>query len=236
MPLYSASHFLYKNVQERKRMKNVKVYASPEEVPSRLAELGLRQEILREAVQRRQAARASCTQNHPAPFPGISAWAETVAALRELLRPDGWTRLDSGNLPLTVDPANRVSLIVSTGDENTGTEISPCTRSSKGPRTENAVTVNALQMDLFDVRLRPEDLDDSSGKMTFLLLFHHDAKANEVRCELSRPITMNDEGQVNGWAERIILPSSPFGGDMVKVPTDVPQTPPIVVTIKRRSA
>ena len=217
-------------------MRKIKVYSTPEEVPSRLAELGLQQEILIEAVQRGMAARAACTENHPAPFWGIAMWAETVAALRELLRPEGWTRSDSGNLPLTVDPANRVSIIVSTGDENTGTSISPCTRSSKGPRTENAVTVNALQMTLFDVRLRPEDLDEKNGKMTFLLLFHYDAKANELRCELSRPIEMNEEGQVSGWAERIILPNSPLGGDVVTVPTDVPQTPAVTVTIKRRSA
>jgi hypothetical protein len=218
-------------------MPKLKVYSTPEEVPSRLSELGLRQEILCEAVQRGHAARASCTPNHPAPFPGIWAWAETVASLRELLRSEGWTRADSGNLPLTVDPAGRVSLIVSTGDENTGNlHVSPCTRSSKGPRTENAVTVNALQMTLFDVRLRPEDLDESSGKMTFLLLFHSDAEANEVRCELSRPIKMNEVGQVSGWAERIILPTSPLGGEVVKVPTDVPQTPKVVVKIKRRSA
>jgi hypothetical protein len=218
-------------------MPKLKVYSTPEEVPSRLSELGLRQETLCEAVQRGQAARASCTANHPAPFPGIWAWAETVASLRELLRPEGWIRADSGNLPLTVDAAGRVSLIVSTGDENTGNpDVSPCTRSSKGPRTENAVTINALQMTLFDVRLRPEDLDESNGRITFLLLFHSDAKANEVRCELSRPIKMNEEGQVSGWAERIILPTSPLGGDVMKVLTDVPQTPTVVVKIKRRCA
>jgi hypothetical protein len=100
------------------------------------------------------------------------------------------------------------------------------------------VIVNALQMTLFDLRLRPEDLDESNGKMTFLLLFHRAVDANEIRCELSRPIQMNEEGQVSGWAERIILPPSPFGGGTgaAKVPTDVPQTPNVVVKVKRRSA
>ncbi len=217
-------------------MRNLKVYSAPDEVSSRLAELGVRAEVLIEAVQRGQAARASCTPNHPAPFAGIYAWAETVASLRELLRTEGWTREDSGNLPLTVNRAKRVSLIVSTGDENTGTSVSPCTRSSKGPRTESAVTINALQMTLFDVRLRPEDLDESNGKMTFLLLFHFDINASEVRCELSRPVEMNGEGQVSGWAERIILPTSPLGGNASRVPNDVPETPPVVVNIRRRSA
>src|ERR1700722_1230643 len=211
-------------------MTRLTVYSTPEEVPSRLSELGLRQEILIEAVQRGQAARASCTPNHPAPFPGIAAWAETVAGLRELLRPDGWVRLDSGNLPLTVDAAGRVSVVVSTGDENTGNpKVSPCTRSSKGPRTANAVTVNALQMELFDLRLRPEDLDDSNGKMTFVLLFSRDSKTDEVRSELSRPIAMNEEGHVSEWAERIILPTIRLGGQTTEISSDVPQTPKVVV-------
>lgn len=218
-------------------MMKLKVYAAPDEVPARLSELGLRQETLREAVHHGQAAWASCTPNHPAPYPGISAWAETVNALRELLRPDGWTRSDSGNLPMTIDAAGRVSVVVSTGDENTGRPaVSPCTRSSKGPRTANAVTVNALQMTLFDIRLRPEDLDETNGRMTFILLFHRDIEANELRCELSRPIKMNEDGQVDGWAERIILPSTPLGGDKAEVSTDVPQTPNVIIKVKRRSA
>jgi hypothetical protein len=47
---------------------------------------------------------------------------------------------------------------------------------------------------------------------------------------------MNEDGQIDAWAERIILPAIPFGGDKVEVPTDVPQTPNVVVNIKRRSA
>src|SRR5258706_7355983 len=147
-------------------MKKLQVYSAPNDVTSRLAELGLREQILREAVQRGHAAWASCTPNHPAPYAGISAWAETVNAFRELVIPEGWTRSDSGNLPLTVDKAGRVCIAVSTGDEDTGRcDGSPCTRSSKGPRTASAVIINALQMKLFEgMRLRPEELDEINGK------------------------------------------------------------------------
>jgi hypothetical protein len=70
--------------------------------------------------------------------------------------------------------------------------------------------------------------------MTWILLFHHDVKMNEVRAELSRPIKMNADGEVDGWAERIILKSTPISGDEVRVPTDVPQTPDVVVDVKRK--
>jgi hypothetical protein len=229
---------MYKNVQERKFMGKFKIYSAPDEVPTRLAELGVSQEILCEAVDRGQAAWASCTPNHPAQFPGIWAWAEAVNGLRERLIPEGWTRVNNENLPLTVDAAGRVCIAVSTGDENTGRpDTSPCTRSSKGPRTKSAVTDNARQYRLFeDIRLRPQELEEINAKMTWILLFHRDTKAEEVRSELSRPIRMNLEGQVAGWAERIILGSSPFGRDRVEVPADVPQTPNVIVRINRRGA
>jgi hypothetical protein len=229
---------MYKNMQKGMAVKKLSVYSTPEEVPSRLAELGLSQEILREAVERGLAAWASCTLNHPAPFPGIAAWAETVNALRERLIPEGWVRTNNENLPLTTDKAGRVCISASTGDENTGrADASPCTRSSKGPRTRSAVTDNARQYRLFeDIRLRPEELDEINGKMTWILLFYRDTTTEEVRSELSRPIKMNIDGQVAGWAERIILGSSPFGGDRVEVPTDVPQTPNVIVKVTRRSA
>src|ERR1700726_874565 len=107
-----------------------KVYSNPIERPSRLAELGLKEETVIEAVRRGQAAWASCTPNHPRLYPGVSAWAETVRTLRELLWPNGWTRSDNQNLPMTIDKARKISITVSTGDEDTGREDgSPCTRS-----------------------------------------------------------------------------------------------------------
>ena len=218
-------------------MKILKVYSAPGDVNSRLATLGLRVAILREALQRGKAAWASCTPNHPANFPGISAWAETVNGLRELLYPDGWTRSDVGNLPLTVDQGGRVSIVVATGDEYTGlVDLIPSTGSSKGPRTVNVVENNAQQMTLFDLRSRPEILKQSAERLTWILLFYRDRASNEVRCELSCPINMGEDGQIDAWAERIILPAIPFGGDNVEVPTDVPQTPIVDVKIKRRGA
>ena len=66
------------------------------------------------------------------------------------------------------------------------------------------------------------------------LLFHRDKASNEVRCELSCPAKMDEDGQINAWAERIILPSIPFGGDSVEVRSDVSKTPQIDVKIRRK--
>jgi hypothetical protein len=54
---------------------------------------------------------------------------------------------------------------------------------------------------------------------------------------LSLPVGMDEEGRVDGWDERIILGSTPFDADTLKVPTDVnpPQSPNIIVNVKRRA-
>ena len=216
-------------------MQKLNVYSEPEDVNSHLAELGLKAAILREAIQRGLASWASCTANHPTNYPGISFWADTIAALRELLHSDGWTRRDDGNLPLTVDAQKRVSIVVSTGDQYTGMpDLTPSTQSSKGPRTISAVEVNAQQLPLFDFREHPEIVKQGEQKLTWILLFHRDKASNEVRCELSCPVKINEDGQIDSWAERVILPAIPFGGDNVEVRNDVPKTPQIDVKIKRK--
>jgi hypothetical protein len=125
--------------------------------------------------------------------------------------------------------------VVSTGDEYTGlTDLTPSTQSSKGPRTVNVVEGNALQIPLFDLRSRPEIVKQGEESLTWILLFHRDKASNEVRFELSCPVKMNEDGQIDTWAERIILPAIPFGGDNVEVRSDVPKTPQIDVKVERK--
>lgn len=214
------------------------LYTTSEDRRNRLTELDLTEETLVEAVQRGLAAWAGCTRNHPALYPGIAAWAETVCAIREVQIPRGWYRSDEGNLPFTVNSSGTIALTVATGDDATGRpdEI-PCTKSSKGPRTARAIEINQRQLTLFDdIRLRPQDLDElNSGRMTWMLLIHRDVLRREIRCELSRPVNMNEDGRVDGWAERIILPSTPFGADTAEMPMpEVPQSPVIDVQVTRR--
>jgi hypothetical protein len=214
------------------------VFSKPEASRDRLAELGLDSLIFAQAIQRGQAIAAGYTPNHPAICRGISQWGEIVAAIREQLVPRGWTRMDQDNLPLTVNPTRTIALSVSTGDENTGiADANPSTRSTKGPRTADAVIINALQLNLFgNVPLKPEELKESNGVMTWILLFHRDVTAQETRFELSRPVKMDSDGHVEVWVERIILPALPFGTDGVLAPKDVPLSPEIVPEVKRKRA
>lgn len=213
-------------------------YVDAANVRSRLEQLGLDEHSLLLPVQRGQSARLSCTQNHPPQFPGISAWSETVCALREQLIPLGWERSDEGNLPFTVNRGRSVAIAVATGDEATGcANRKPLTKSTKGPMTAGAVASNERQYMLFgDVELCPKHLEQINDRMTWLLLIHSDMQKREVRCELSRPVRMNEEGRVDDWAERIILAPFRFGGDALPgSQEEPPQTPEIVVEIRKRA-
>jgi hypothetical protein len=227
-------------VSEEENTKMQAICTEPLEVRARLGQLGLTEALLQQAVQRGLAAFSSCTENHPRQSPGYYAWSDTVSGLREVLIPLGWHREDDKNLPYTVNESGTIWIIVATGDEFTGrpNEI-PCTNSSKGSRTASAVANNQAQYNLFpDTLLTPEDLEKingSMGRMTWLLLMHRDIQTQEVRCELSRPINMNAECQVSGWAERLILSPMPFLGATADIAPDVPQSPEIDVRVKRRA-
>lgn len=91
--------------QERNSMDSV-VRIEGWDVRSRLAEMGLREDSLRDVVSRGYLAHASCTANHPPLIPAIWAWGETVRALREYLLRFGWNRSDENNYSVEIGRAH----------------------------------------------------------------------------------------------------------------------------------
>lgn len=217
-----------------------RILTDPIDVRRRLRDLGLEEDDLRSVVNRGLAARLSCTENHPLQSAGYYAWSEAVCAMREIHVPRNWERSDESNLPFTVNADRSVAIAIATGDENTGCpDKEPCTKSSKGPKTRSIVDANVGQILMFpDLVLKPEHLAQINARMTWLLLMHFDPIAREVRSELSRPVSMDQDQRVDGWDERIMLRSIPLDGDLVRLsPTGntPPQSPEIVLEIKRRA-
>ena len=214
----------------------------PHDVRNRLAQLGLKEEWLLNAVRVGQLQRLNCTPHHPPSFPGLSAWADTIKTLRDILVPEGWLTDNPRGLPIVFLKKRRISITVATGDEATGREeFDPCTKCPKGPQTRNNISNNQLKLFPNDELAHAafEQTTAKTGYITWLLLIHSDEReqSREVRCELSLPVGMNEEGRVDGWEERIILGSTPFDADTLKVPTDEnpPQSPNIIVNVKRRA-
>lgn len=207
------------------------------EVYGRLTELGLTENSLREPVMQGMLARSECTLNDPPLYAGFATWARTVRCLREKLipQPYGWSRSDEGNYPLVVSPDGTIAIAVATGDENTGNpNVTPMTKSPKGPRTQSAIEVNQYQGSLFESIPDFEISEMPHGnRVTWILLQHYDQVRKEVRFELSLPTSYS--GKVDGWSERLIFGALPLDPtSSIPVPV-LPNLPDIDVPLRRRA-
>ena len=69
--------------------------------------------------------------------------------------------------------------------------------------------------------------------MTWILLIHR--ASNEVRCELSLPISIGDDGHIDAWSERILLGSIPLDGHLGEAIPAPPDLPEITINVRRRA-
>jgi len=174
-----------------------------------LYQLGLTEGLLRDAVLVGERARNGCTRLHPAPFPGLFAWAEMIRHLREQLIVERWRPVDDRNCPVIVNPSDTIVLTLMQGDDATGIGYrTPRTKSAKGPVAMDFIDRNRSQLALFD--LAPLTAADSAlvnklppQAVTWVLLTHRNAVS--VNLELSLPSEMDVEGRVVSWSRRIIL-------------------------------
>lgn len=174
----------------------------------RLTELGLAYELLANAIREGELARASCTKNDPPSTPGFLQWARTTRRLREVLIPLGWKRSQVGKLSTVVAPTGGFAIAVVTGDEATGNPgVTPKTKHPRGPATAAAVEQNLLQLSLFESPAPANDdaneIPDVPERLTWILLISRGA--DSIRCELSLPGSIGDDGRVESWEERIIV-------------------------------
>lgn len=212
------------------------IYMKADEVLDRLQDLGLDHATLTNIVRRGQYAHAACTANDPPLYPGFTAWAQMVRASREYLLPKGWSRSNENNYCLVVDPKGETAIAIATGDEGTGdSHTNPTTRSSKGPRTVDIVVANQNQLVLpLDYPPIPEHtVDQDENRMTWILLVHRGAEG--VRSELSLPLSINDDGYIDAWRERIMLGVLPNDPDLHDIKPNPSDQPDITIDVKRRA-
>lgn len=194
----------------------------------RLSQLGVPMTALTESVWQGYLARSRTTPNHPRIFRGMAMWGEAIAVLRDQLRSHGWFKSDRGNYELVVNEQEGIAIAVATGDEATGViGATPSNKCPKGQNTVDAIDANN-QQDMFS-ELLPA-IEEVQGLTTWVLLMH--LSADEVRCELSLPSSISN-GKINGWKERIILPSMPLDNDSIEI--EVPELPDIEVPIKKKA-
>lgn len=169
-----------------------------------IKDLGLKEEWFQEAGMRAVAAHNQTTIYDAVSAGGQYAYLAFVRALRDILCPKGWEPYIQNNLEMVVNPENNISIIVSSGNKDTGNKNGhPKTKNPKGDQTRRVVSFNARQFRLPTMEYRVKDI---SNNKTWMLLYHIDTKKAQMHLELSLPIKMDLENmRVHGWYQRTIL-------------------------------
>lgn len=208
------------------------IFDEPESANARLASLHLSRQVLIDTLVQANMYCARLTSHHPLLYKYGVLTGEAVAALRDLLVPQGWEVRNEGHYELVFNPKLNMSIAVASGNEGTGDRLRvPSNKSEKGPRTAKAIKDNQTA-DLFP-ETRPTVLEEFPIIETWILL-HHRCRS-EIRLELSRPNSFDaTERFVTGWSERILLGNISLGND--PTPMLMPQLPEDDIVISRKTA
>lgn len=216
-----------------------RVITDANEVASRLLELekSLKEELLLESNLRGFEARLEATPSHAPTAAGTYHWHAFVFAIRTVLKERGWTIKNHMNCPFVISPDKTVSVLVMTGDAETGKEFgSPKNQADKGRVLSDAIDVNQ-SYDLFESAAISHMEKGASGTQLWVLLYHVErdskGKPTEIRTELSLPSRF-EKKKIVGWTERIVLRSLDVGTEPA-VERPVPLEP-IDFPVERRNA
>ncbi|MEM8275564.1 hypothetical protein Q4R63_00495, partial [Morganella morganii] len=198
-------------------MEALKIYTN-EYAEDKLLKLGLNNENITFAISSAISDSFRSSPLHPRIDAMSRAWREAVAAFREsvLLNDNGWTCIRSDSLELTVNSELGISVIITSGDKDTGLiDGNPRTKNAKGNAVRRAVEKNNYNLELFPSNdVFDDNLDELEAistldpTKTYVLLYYFDFSSKEVRCELSLPKEMtkfSSYNKIDTWSERIII-------------------------------
>lgn len=216
-------------------MQACQIFSDSTDVTSRLDQLSLSLEAVREAVYQGHLHRVRLTQNHPSIFPGMEMWGWIVGSFRDQVRPLGWAAYEKTNYPLTVHSDLKLAVSVASGDASVGNPYGiPSNRSKKGRSTVEAIQQNS-QLDMFaDLIPQQTEFSGLEGFETWILLHHTDTAKNEIRFELSRPSSIDHAGKITEWSERILLGAIDLDESFAQITG--PSGPDIDIDIRRKNA
>ncbi|HFQ9384675.1 TPA: hypothetical protein ACHTGR_005046 [Serratia marcescens subsp. marcescens ATCC 13880] len=192
----------------------------------RLAQLGIDEQDIHNAITSALYERRRTSKLHPVIDGGFRFWSQLVAALRgELIAKDlGWSSSRQNRMELVHNSKLGINLVITAGDKDTGKPDGwPKTKNAKGEATMSIVNSNSETLDLFPIEPSLFSTDGlqpaADTTQNYIVLYYYDSGNKEVRCEVSLPIGMavvNGFAKVNSWAERIVLAPIPFdGGEII---------------------
>ena len=181
--------------------------------------------LLYNAVQGGLGARNDTTHASAVTAAGVQQWLKTVEELRTLLSEKHWHIHNQKNCPFISSPDRTVSVVVMTGNSETGKLgfEDPTNQAEKGAVVAGFVQSNS-QLELFNQDSFKLAMGKQRETQVWAFLYHYDKILNEVRFELSYP-TGFDRKKITQWGERVILgsiPNNPTGFTILK---DTPNAP-----------
>jgi hypothetical protein len=173
---------------------------------SRLAALGLTEELLLDAIRFAYEERERCTGNDVNAAGGYAAWGKPIRFLRDAMIPKGWSRDGAPRLESVVSPDRSFRITSSAGNYSTGDlEHEPATYGLKGRLALEAIEDNgqtALNLAGGAPLINP--------MITFYLLSHLDTVKERITSELSIPTHMSikptaKKGRIDAFRNRVAL-------------------------------
>jgi hypothetical protein len=217
------------------------VWMEPEDVGRQLAALGLIVKDVEFPVVRAVLARNLCTPDHPRIYLGMTSWGEGNAALRFVLgkKRQPWTRYEKQNIPRAVNPEKTIAITLLAGDANTGNPDPRVVPQPKRRRQEASQKLVVNNVEPFLPGLEPDEDADAQAKLHYLLWYRKVSQEGDfVYSELSLPTAVGDNGTIEEYLDRIILPvidmSQGPGSDDDDRRDD--QDPDLDVPVQRRTA
>lgn len=199
-------------------------------VEARLQELSadLATKLLYNAVLSGLGARNDTTRASAVTAAGVQQWLKTVEELRTQLSERGWRIHNEKNCPFISSPDHSVSVVVMTGNNETGKEgfEDPTNQAEKGVVVEGFVQSNR-QLELFNQDSFRLAKAKQKETQVWAFLYHYDKALNEVRFELSYPTGFGKK-KIIEWGERLILGGIPNNPADFTVRKDTPNAPATV--------
>lgn len=211
-------------------VRQVEIVQDLSQVEARLQELhpDLHLDLLKDVISAGLARRNDVTRASAPTAAGIQQWLGTVANLRTRLAVLGWHIQDQNNCPFINSPDHSISIVVMTGDKETG-KIGwgePTNQAEKGAVAEGFTRKNK-QLELFNSISFEFAKENQKETRVWALLYHYDKIANAVRYELSLPIGFSKK-KITEWGARIILGIIPNDPSEFIIRQDEPNAPATV--------
>lgn len=192
------------------------VLAEDHQIVPRLAQLGLRRDLLLEVVEAAVGGRRNATAFHPLSAGGLLSWIQGTGQLRRVFLPHGWAACRRDNIESIFNPEAGIKVVFQNAERAGDRLADPLATSRKGAGSARAVELG--QYELWP-EVKAQQVAEITATTWVLFVYAH---GDDVRAELSCPIAINEE-QFDGFHERILLvEKGGWGGAAPLVEDDEP--------------